>query len=118
MLIVCGFSKNIPAAKSLLAPLTTRESQEKLVTANAGFDIPPFDGMMDFKVWEEVEPPKGTVYNYPPRGDVTSGQFVDDQGSVKPGSSRHDARIRPFPRAAAPACGTDGASGEDCGDPG
>jgi len=26
--------------------------------------------MMDFKVWEEVEPPKGTVYNYPPRGDV------------------------------------------------
>ncbi len=25
---------------------------------------------MDFKVWEEVEPPKCTVYNYPPRGDV------------------------------------------------
>ena len=21
----------------------------------------------DFKVWEEVEPPKGTVYNYPIR---------------------------------------------------
>jgi hypothetical protein len=48
----------------------TRESQEKLVTASVGFDIPPFAGMMDFKVWEEVEPPKGTVYNYPPRGDV------------------------------------------------
>ena len=28
--------------------------------------------MKDFKVWEEVEPPKGTVYNYPPRGDVIS----------------------------------------------
>ena len=23
--------------------------------------------MLDFKVWEEVEPPKGTVYNYPIR---------------------------------------------------
>ena len=28
--------------------------------------------MKDFKIWEEVEPPKGTVYNYPPRGDVIS----------------------------------------------
>ena len=26
--------------------------------------------MKDFKVWEEVEPPTGTLYNYPPRGDV------------------------------------------------
>jgi hypothetical protein len=23
--------------------------------------------MSDFKIWEEVEPPKGTVYNYPIR---------------------------------------------------
>ena len=23
--------------------------------------------MTDFKIWEEVEPPKGTVYNYPIR---------------------------------------------------
>jgi hypothetical protein len=23
--------------------------------------------MLDFKVWEEVEPPRGTVYNYPIR---------------------------------------------------
>ena len=23
--------------------------------------------MLDFKMWEEVEPPKGTVYNYPIR---------------------------------------------------
>ncbi len=23
--------------------------------------------LLDFKVWEEVEPPKGTVYNYPNR---------------------------------------------------
>ena len=64
------FSKNIPAAKSLLAYLTTREVQDKLVTASVGFDIPPFDSFMDFKIWEEVEPPKGTVYNYPPRDEA------------------------------------------------
>jgi ABC-type glycerol-3-phosphate transport system substrate-binding protein len=69
---IWNFSKNIPAAKSLLAHLTTRESQEKLVTASLGFDIPTYTGMKDFKVWEEVEPPKGTVYNYPPRGEVIS----------------------------------------------
>ena len=69
---IWNFSKNISAAKSLLAHLTTRESQEKLVTASVGFDIPTYAGMKDFKVWEEVEPPKGTVYNYPPRGDVIS----------------------------------------------
>jgi hypothetical protein len=32
-----------------------------------GYDLPPFDSMLDFKIWEEVEPPKGTVYNYPNR---------------------------------------------------
>ena len=47
-----------------------REIQEKLVAASSGFDIPPFDSLMDFKVWEEVEPPKYTIYNFPPRGDV------------------------------------------------
>jgi hypothetical protein len=25
---------------------------------------------MDFKTWEEVEPPKYTIYNFPPREDV------------------------------------------------
>jgi len=64
---IWNFSKNISAAKSLLSYLTTREVQEKLVTASVGFDIPPFDSFMDFKIWEEVEPPKGTVYNYPTR---------------------------------------------------
>ena len=40
------------------------------LTASSGFDIPPFESFMDFKVWEEVEPPKYTVYNFPPRRDV------------------------------------------------
>lgn len=67
---IWNFSKNIPAAKSLLAHLATRETQEKLTNASLGFDIPPFASFMDFKVWEEVEPPKYTVYNFPPRRDA------------------------------------------------
>jgi len=67
---IWNFSKNIPAAKSLLAFLTQREIQEKLVNASSGFDIPPFASFVDFKAWELVEPPKYTVYNFPPRRDV------------------------------------------------
>ncbi len=67
---IWNFSKAIPAAKSLLAYISTREVQEKVVTASLGFDIPAFKSFADFKVWEEVEPPKGTVYHLPPRGDV------------------------------------------------
>jgi hypothetical protein len=29
--------------------------------------MPPFESMLDFKIWDEVEPPKGTLYNYPLR---------------------------------------------------
>ncbi len=64
------FAKNKEAGKSLLRFLTTRENQEKLVTAGSGFDIPPFKSMMDFPVWAEAAPPKGTNYNFPPRDDV------------------------------------------------
>jgi hypothetical protein len=39
------------------------------VAASVGYDIPAYEKCLDFKTWEEVEPPKGTVYNYPPRGD-------------------------------------------------
>jgi ABC-type glycerol-3-phosphate transport system substrate-binding protein len=67
---IWNFSKNIPAAKSLLGYLAQRDTQEKIVSASSGFDIPPFESFMDFKIWEEVEPPKYTVYNFPPRRDV------------------------------------------------
>ena len=40
---------------------------EALTTAVEGYDIPPYLSMSDFKIWGEVEPPKGTVYNYPIR---------------------------------------------------
>ena len=67
---VWKFARNKEAAWALLRFLSTRENQEKVVSAGRGFDIPPFKSMMDFKVWAEEGPPKGTNYNFPPRGDV------------------------------------------------
>ena len=67
---IWNFSPNRAAAKSLLAHLSTRTSVEKLVAGSHGVDIPPFEKLRDFKTWEEEEPPVGTLYNYPPRGDV------------------------------------------------
>jgi ABC-type glycerol-3-phosphate transport system substrate-binding protein len=64
-----GFSKNKAAGKSLLAHLLQRENVEALVNASIGYDIPAFESMRNFKIWEQVEPPKGTVYHYPPRQD-------------------------------------------------
>jgi len=61
------FSKNKGAAKSLLAHLNHRANVERLVNASGGYDIPSFESMRNFKVWDEVAPPKGTVYHYPPR---------------------------------------------------
>src|SRR3954466_10213996 len=66
-----NFSKNKSAAKSLLSHLLQRENVEKLVTASIGYDVPSFESMRNFKIWEQVEPPKGAVYHYPPRKDQT-----------------------------------------------
>jgi hypothetical protein len=52
--------------------LSTRSSVEKLVAGSHGVDIPPFERLRDFKIWQEEKPPAGTLYNYPPRGDVTA----------------------------------------------
>jgi ABC-type glycerol-3-phosphate transport system substrate-binding protein len=64
---VWSFSKNKTAAKELIAALLQREPVEQRCTEVIGYDVPPFNSMLDFKIWEEVEPPKGTVYNYPLR---------------------------------------------------
>jgi ABC-type glycerol-3-phosphate transport system substrate-binding protein len=65
-----NFSPNKAAAKSLLTHLCQRASVEQTVAASKGYDIPPFSGLRDFKTWAEEGPPKGGIYNYPPRGDV------------------------------------------------
>jgi len=64
---VWSFSRNQTAAKELLHYLMEREQVEERCNVVDGYDIPPFAGMLDFKVWETVEPPPGTVYNYPIR---------------------------------------------------
>src|SRR5271166_1212752 len=64
---VWSFSKNKSAAKDLIEALMQREPVEQRCTEVIGYDVPPFNSMLNFKIWEEAEPPKGTVYNYPLR---------------------------------------------------
>src|SRR5436305_7191425 len=66
---VWSFSKNISAAKSLLTFLGQRSSVERTVTASHGYDIPCFGTLRQFKTWAEEGPPKGGIWNYPPRGE-------------------------------------------------
>jgi ABC-type glycerol-3-phosphate transport system substrate-binding protein len=64
---VWAFSNNKTAGKDLIKYLLERPQVEAREVAVSGYDIPPYSGMMDFPIWAEVEPPKGTVYNYPVR---------------------------------------------------
>ena len=65
---VWNFSKNKPAAKSLLEFLTLRQNAEKQVAASQGYDIPPYVKFNDFKTWDEEGPPKGSISHYPIKG--------------------------------------------------
>ena len=69
---VYKFSNNKSAGKELIEFLMQRDNVEARDVASSGYDLPPYAKLTNFKVWEEVEPPKGTVYNYPIRSD--SGQ--------------------------------------------
>jgi ABC-type glycerol-3-phosphate transport system substrate-binding protein len=64
---VYGFSRNKSAGKDLIETLMQKDAIEARCVASEGYDLPPFAGLLDFKVWENVEPPKGTVFNYPNR---------------------------------------------------
>ncbi len=64
---IWNFSKATGAAKDILVYLSQREAVEGMADAVAGYDIPAFPSFNDFKVWEDTEPPKGTIYNYPVR---------------------------------------------------
>jgi ABC-type glycerol-3-phosphate transport system substrate-binding protein len=64
---VWSFAQNKSAAVDIIEWLSQREQVEVLETAVVGYDIPPFESMSDLKIWSEVEPPKGTIYNYPVR---------------------------------------------------
>ena len=45
------FSKNKPAAKSLLTHLSQPNAIETMVAASDGFDLPSFTSMTRFKSW-------------------------------------------------------------------
>jgi len=64
---IWNFSQNKAAAKSLLMYLSQRASAQQFVAASGGYDLPPWASLYDFKTWEQEEPPRGTLYNYPPR---------------------------------------------------
>ena len=68
---VWSFSQNKPAAKELLQFISEKEQSRQLVAASSGYDLPSFQTYYDFDTWRTVEPPRGTVFNYPPRGDQT-----------------------------------------------
>ena len=42
--------------------------------------MPPFEKLANSPVWAEAEPPKGRLYNFPPRGEV----IVSVAGSPAP----------------------------------
>lgn len=67
---IWNFSPNKSAAKSLALHLWQKESVEQLVAASKGYDIPAFASLRGFKTWAEEGPPKGGIWNYPPRGDI------------------------------------------------
>jgi ABC-type glycerol-3-phosphate transport system substrate-binding protein len=62
---IWNFSKNVPAAKSLLVHLSSPTVVESMVVASGGYDLPSFENLTKFKVWAEEGPPKGTLFHYP-----------------------------------------------------
>jgi ABC-type glycerol-3-phosphate transport system substrate-binding protein len=62
---IWAFSKNKPAAKSLLTALSQPAAIEKMCVASGGYDLPCYEKLTTLKVWQEESPPKGTLYHYP-----------------------------------------------------
>ena len=78
---VWNFSKNQSAAKSLIMHLSSASSAEKMVIASGGYDLPSFEKLTTFKVWQEEGPPKGTLYHYP---NPYNHQILSIAGSPAP----------------------------------
>lgn len=67
---IWSFSPNKAAAKSLALYLWETDSVKQLVAGSKGYDIPAFATLRNFDTWATEGPPKGGIWNYPPRGDV------------------------------------------------
>ena len=67
---VWNFSENISAGKDLLRYVSNRNVVDQLVLASQGFDIPVINShYQNNDIWAQSGPPKGTLYNYPVRGE-------------------------------------------------
>ena len=49
------------------------ESVKRLVAGSKGYGIPAFVSLRNFDTWATEGPPKGGIWNYPPRGDAKEG---------------------------------------------
>jgi hypothetical protein len=67
---IWNFSQNKTAAKGLLTYWWQKDSVRQFVAGSKGYDIPAFATLRDFDTWATEGPPKGGIWNYPPRGDV------------------------------------------------
>jgi ABC-type glycerol-3-phosphate transport system substrate-binding protein len=90
------FAQNKTAAKELIEFLMQRDNVEARCTAVSGYDLPPYEKLTDFKVWEEVGPPKGTVYNYPLRA------WFNSQPSVAASDASPEIAVQIYNRATMP----------------
>jgi hypothetical protein len=66
---IWSFATNKAAARELLAFLSASHQVCELIAASKGSDVPLFESFYGFNTWQNVGPPSGTLYNYPPRGD-------------------------------------------------
>lgn len=64
-----SFSQNKSAAKELMRYMTKKPQIAKLAAPGRGYDLPMHKSQYDNPVWDNEAPPKGTLYNYPLRGD-------------------------------------------------
>ena len=90
---VYNFSRNKSAGKALIEHLMQRPQVEARCIATEGYDIPPYANMLDFKIWEEVGPPQGTVYNYPIRS------WHGQQASLTASEASPDVAVQIYNRA-------------------
>ena len=67
---IWSFSPNKSAAKSLALNLWETENVKQLVAASKGYDVPCFLTLRNFDTWANEGPPKGSIWNYPPRTEV------------------------------------------------
>lgn len=88
---VYSFSQNKTAAKDLIEYLMQRPQVEACWNVVDGLGLPPY--MTDFKIWEEVEPPKCTVYNYPIR------RWHDERPSLTAAEATLDVAVQIYNRA-------------------